>query len=657
MISVGVDTGGTFTDFVFLDPQGNITIDKRPSFPVDPAKPALEGLSPVLVEKTVRVIHGTTVATNALLEGKTATTALITTAGFEDILEIARQNRPELYALNPQKPPPLIEKSLRIGVNERILADGSVERGLETIEVEGILKRLKGLKVEAVAICLLHSYANPSHERVIGNMAREMGFIVSVSSELLPEFREYERTCVTVVNACLQPIMKGYLERLASGLGPSKLSVMQSSGGVIPASLAGDLPVHTALSGPAGGVIAAGKVAKRAGFNKIITFDMGGTSTDVSLYDGAPQLTAEKTIAGLPIRVPALDIHTVAAGGGSIARRDPGGRLRVGPESAGARPGPICYGMGGERITVTDANLFLGRIRPLTFLGGRMKLDTKAVARSMEQLGRSLGLSALETAEGIIKVANAVMERAIRVITVQKGHDPGDFTLVSFGGAGGLHAADLARSLKISRVLIPGNPGVFSAYGLVLADTVRDLSQTVLISAKSVNFLELNSMFEKLILSGAEEMETAGIGPETIRSQKSMDLRYRGQSFEITVPFSKGFRDSFHNAHEKLYGFSKRQELIEVVTLRVRLSSQNMARIKEQDGPAVDDTFTGAQERNPITDDFPRAIYRDHLKKDDIIEGPCIVTEANATTWIPEGFTGAVDGFGNLILQMVDIRS
>ena len=566
---IGVDTGGTFTDFVIIDQSGAIRIDKVPSFPLDPAKPVLEGIARIGQDR-FRVVHGTTVATNALLEHTIAPTALITTAGFEDVLEIGRQNRPFLYAIHPIKPRPLIPRRLRFGVRERILHDGSVMTSLDTAEVRELLKRIESLEVEAVAVCLLHSYINPVHEEMIGEIARETDLVVSLSCRVLPEFREFERTATVAVNASLRPVMEGYIERLERTMPRGQLSVMQSAGGIIPARMAGRLPVHTVLSGPAGGVIASAHTAAPAGMDRLITFDMGGTSTDVSLYDGSPSLTGDKTIAGHPIRVPSIDIHTVGAGGGSIAYRDPGGSLKVGPQSAGALPGPVCYGT-GESLTVSDANLYLGRLVPGFFLGGRMQLHPQRVDKPMEQLARSLGLSPAAAAEGIITVVNAVMERAMRVISIEKGHDPRDFTMVCFGGAGGLHAVELAEALSIPRVLVPKDAGVFSALGMAVADVTRDVSRTVLTRAHMLSREDLETVFRELIDAGTRELTEEGVEKERIRYERSLDMRYQGQSYEITVPLADDPTEAFHLSHERLYGYSRRASVVQIVTLRVRL--------------------------------------------------------------------------------------
>ncbi|MDQ7785292.1 MAG: hydantoinase/oxoprolinase family protein [Desulfomonilaceae bacterium] len=651
---VGVDTGGTFTDFVFMEKSGAVRVDKRPSNPADPAVPVLEGLA-LFPGATHRVVHGTTVATNALLEHKTAPVALITTAGFEDVLEIGRQNRPVLYAAHPRKPPPLVPRRLRFGVTERILYDGTVRTSLEPAEAEDVLTRIKDLGVGSVAVCLLHSYVNPIHEETIGEIARRMGLVVSLSCRVLPEFREYERTATVVVNACLRPIMEGYIGRLEQDLGKVRLSVMQSAGGIIPARMAARLPVHTVLSGPAGGVIASAYQASLIGLDRLITFDMGGTSTDVSLYDGGPSLTGDKLIAGYPIRVPVVDIHTVGAGGGSIAYRDEGGGLKVGPVSAGADPGPVCYGK-GESVTVTDANLFLGRLEPSFFLGGRMRVYPDRVRGPMEALARSLALNPSATAEGIVTVVNSVMERAVRVISIQQGRDPRDFTLVSFGGAGGLHAVELARALSIPRVMVPKNAGVFSAFGMSVADVIRDVSRTILTSAQDASETEINAVFNEMALSGSRDLIDEGIDGREIQVLKSMDMRYEGQSYEINAPLSRDPVAAFHGAHENLYGYARPESVVEIVTLRIRLIV-TVPKPVQRDGPREP-----AESRpRPMSTgrvihrgrEVPVHVYdRENLPPGSVCEGPALICESSSTTFLPPGSQGMVDALGNIMIRV-----
>lgn len=650
---IGVDTGGTFTDIVTVDASGRIRVHKRPSLPVDPARPVLEGLPPESQGSTYRLVHGTTVATNALLEHKIARAALITTAGFEDILEIGRQNRPELYQMHPRKPPTLIPRDLRFGIRERILHDGSIRTQLDQDEVRDLLVSIKNMAVESIAVCLLHSYLNPMHEKIVGEKAREMGFIVSLSSEVLPEFREYERTATLAVNACLRPVMEGYLAKLENGIGARALTVMQSAGGIIPSRIAARLPVHTVLSGPAGGVIAAAENARITGRDRLITFDMGGTSTDVSLYDRGPTLSSEKVIAGHPIRVPVMDIHTVGAGGGSIAFRDTGGSLKVGPVSAGADPGPICYGRGNE-VTVTDANLFLGRLEPDFFLGGKMEIYADRVPPAMEQLAESLGLDPVQTAEGIVTISNAVMERAIRVISIERGNDPREFSLMSFGGAGGLHAVELARSLNIPTLLIPPDAGVFSAYGMVVADVTRDFSRTILSSADQLTNNQLESYFSEMIEGGMDELEGEGIDSTEVTAHRFLDMRYKGQSHEITIPLSHDLVEKFHGSHEKLYGYSRPDSRVEIVTVRVRLAVVTPRPDAVPSPPGHKDSSSARIRTRPLV--FERrqveaGIYdRERLMPGHELKGPALVLEYTSTTFLPPDSYGRVDEYRNILI-------
>ncbi len=479
---IGVDIGGTFTDFVlFVD--GKLTVHKVPTTPDDHARAMLAGLAELgAAAGQGPVVHGTTVATNALLERKGARTALITTRGFRDVLEIGRQNRPDLYALEPQKPPPLVPRELRLEVAERVDHKGRVLQPLDMASVDAAIAELQRLGAESVAVCLLFSFLYPEHEATIAARLEAAGFAVSASHRILPEFREYERTATTVANAYVSPVLNRYLTnleaKLPAELGP--LRVMQSNGGVITAKAAKAAAARTVLSGPAAGVVGAAYMAGLSGYTDLITLDMGGTSTDVALVPGRLRETSEATVGDVPVRLPMLDIHTVGAGGGSIARLDAGGALRVGPQSAGADPGPACYGK-GDQITVTDAHVLLGRVAPTQFLGGRMALDRPRAERLMADLAARMGMDAERAANGVLRVANAIMEKAVRVISVERGYDPRRFTLVAFGGAGPLHACELAEGLGIPRVLVPRSPGVLSALGMLAADVMKDYSQTVML--------------------------------------------------------------------------------------------------------------------------------------------------------------------------------
>ncbi|HEY5870778.1 MAG TPA: hydantoinase/oxoprolinase family protein, partial [Candidatus Tectomicrobia bacterium] len=478
-VKIGVDTGGTFSDFMLMDGD-TLVIHKVLSTPDNPARAVLQGLRHLQPDLSgVDVVHGSTVATNALLERKGARTALITTRGFEDVLEIGRQTRPHLYDPFVRKQPPLVPARLRFGVAERLAYNGAILTALTAHEIDTVLARVRRSGAASLAICLLHAYANPVHEEALLRAAAQLGIPVSASHQILPEFREYERCSTTVVNAYLRPIMQRYLQTLATELHGARLSVMRSNGGVMSAARAHQEAVHTVLSGPAGGVVGAFQVAREAGYPRAITFDMGGTSTDVALCDAQLRTTSETIVAGCPVKVPVLDIHTVGAGGGSLAYLDPGGALRVGPQSAGADPGPVCYGK-GTGVTVTDANLYLGRLHARWFLGGQMQLDVARAREAVEQFAGQLRMTPEAACEGIVEVVNANMEGAIRVISVERGHDPREFVLVSFGGAGGMHAADLARRLSMPTVLVPANPGILSAFGMLITDYVQEYAQTVL---------------------------------------------------------------------------------------------------------------------------------------------------------------------------------
>lgn len=551
-IQVGVDTGGTFTDFLIRDGERYFARKTR-STPDDPARAIIKELADITADE---IVHGSTVATNALLERKGARTAFVTTEGFEDILEIGRQNRPELYNFFAAARPSLIPRNLTFGAPERILHDGSVERELTDEAAEALARRIREAGAESVAVCLLHSYVNTAHERLLGNKLERL--FVSLSHKILPEYREYERASTTVVNAYVSPLMDRYLRRLDQQLTTSRLRVFQSNGGSISTRAAGHSAIHTVLSGPAGGVLGAAAVARSAGFKKIISFDMGGTSTDVSLYDNGFTYTTESKIGDFPIRVPMLDIHSVGAGGGSITYLDSAGALRVGPRSAGAHPGPVCYGEGDE-ITVTDANLMLGRLDPEQFLGGRMSLDIERTRRHMTSFAESVGTSPDSLAKAIIQVANSNMERAIRAISVERGYDPRDFALLSFGGAGPQHACELAARLEMKTVIVPQHAGVLSALGMLSADCVRDFSQSTLGH-------DVNEVFTELEARASREFAAEGL-PQ-VHFERQIDLRYEGQSFEITVPAAD--RDRFHDAHRKRYGYDHSGLAVEAVTARIR---------------------------------------------------------------------------------------
>jgi len=654
MIRVGIDTGGTFTDFVFLGPSG-IRVHKVLSTPHDPAQAIVRGLQEGgAFRGGFEVIHGSTVATNALLERKGARLAFLTTAGFEDLLEIGRQTRRELYNIMVEKRTPLIERRLCFGVRERTLADGRVETPVDLGQVEGIIRKLKREGVESVAVCFLHSYANPANEEQVGNRLGELGFPFSASHRVLREYREYERASTTAINAYVAPIMERYLGSLEEALSPNPVRIMQSNGGFVTAGSARENPVCTILSGPAGGVVGAKEVAAAAGFPRIISFDMGGTSTDVSLCAGDISLSTESTINDLPLRLPMIDIHTVGSGGGSIASRDAGGALRVGPQSAGADPGPVCYGK-GEEVTVTDANLLLGRLDPERFLGGTMPLFPDRSRRALQRFASRLKLDPYVFAEGIVRVADAIMERAVRVISVERGFDTRDFALLSFGGAGGMHACSLARRLRIPTVIVPKNAGVLSALGMLLSDTVKDYSLSILRAGDEISASEFTRLFQPLLREASRDLSREGFAKSHTRLLRLLDVRYIGQSYELTVPFSSGFRGDFHRLHLRRYGYADKERSVEVVNLRVKAvgvtKKPRLAEIEPKGG----DPKPARIDRRAMRFDgrsYGADVYdREKLGAGNVICGPALILDYESTAVVPPFFVCRVDRFGNLILR------
>jgi N-methylhydantoinase A len=649
---VAIDTGGTFTDCVYLR-DGRLQVLKVFSTPDDPGRAVLEALRGVGAAQHVAVRHGTTVGTNAMLERKGAKVAFVTTAGFEDVIAIGRQARSKLYDWFQLAPDCLAPAALRFGVDERVSAEGVVLRSVDPVELERLTAQIAASGAEAIAISLLFSFANPCNESVVHAALKESGLPVSVSHLILPEFREYERASTVVANAYLSRIVGGYMDRLVTSVYAefgSRVEVMQSSGGIIPARMAAQEPVRTLLSGPAGGVMGAYQMAKFAGFDKIIGFDMGGTSTDVSLVEtqlGGPQLSTESNVSGVPIGVPMLDIHTAGAGGSSLARFDSGGLLHVGPESAGSSPGPICFGR-GEQPTVTDANLILGRLDSGSFLGGAVPLDRERTVRLMEEAKGSID-SVEAFAAGIVRVVEASMEKAIRVISIERGYDPRDFTLVAFGGGGPLHACALAHALRIPRVLIPALPGALSAVGILLADAVRDFSRTVMLPSDA----NLEEFFLELEERGFAEFREEQLDGSSLRS---VDLRYRGQGYELNVPFSDGFLKAFHDLHRQRYGFANELRDVEIVNVRVRMIAKSEAfkppkkKLQEGDGEqallkmrAV--YFDGEALNTRIYD-------RKALRPGDLILGPAVITEYSSATILPPEDRLHVDALDNLIIEV-----
>jgi N-methylhydantoinase A/oxoprolinase/acetone carboxylase beta subunit len=654
MIRVGIDTGGTFTDFVLSSP-ARIWVHKVLSTPHDPGEAILRGLqeSGVLGDR-LDVIHGSTVATNALLERKGARLAFLTTAGFEDLLAIGRQTRRELYNIMVEERTPLIPRELCFGIPERTHFEGIVARKPNLRRLDEIIRRLKEAGVESAAVCFLHAYANPANEETACRRLEEHGFALSVSHQVLREYREFERASTTAINAYIAPLMERYLGRLEERLGSSRVRVMQSNGGCVSARSAKQNPVCTILSGPAGGVVGAKEVAAAAGFRKIISFDMGGTSTDVSLCDGEISTTTESTISDLPLRLPIIDIHTVGSGGGSIAFLDPGGALRVGPRSAGAAPGPICYGKGDD-VTVTDANLLLGRLDPERFLGGQMRLYPERTRRIMEKFAARLGMTVLDLAEGIVRVADATMERAIRVISVERGFDPRDFALLSFGGAGGMHACSLAQKLRIPTVIVPKNAGVLSGLGMLLSDTIKDYSRSVLRGGEAIAPADFARLFRPLLADAWRDMKKEGFGRKTVRLLRFLDVRYAGQSYELTVPFEAGYRKEFNRAHLRKYGYADEKRPVEVVTLRVKAVGITEKPQLTRIGPGGSDPGAALIGRRMMrfgVRDFRAGVFaREKLAAGNQIEGPALVLDYESTAIVPPNFFCRVDRYGNLIIR------
>lgn len=599
-----MDAGGTFTDFMIMREDGRLESFKLRSDPAAPARVILDGLARIGLPGA-EVIHGSTVATNALLERKGAKTAFVTTRGFEDILAIGRQNRAQLYDLTPPLKRHIVPSSLCFGIAERTWFNGAVGERPAAGELSKLRAELRRRGVQSVALCFLHSYSNPDHER-LASEALQGSWYLCRSSEVSPEYREYERASTTVINAYVGPLMDAYLGELDRGTG-GRVSIMQSNGGFISAGEARRYAVRTILSGPAGGVVGAAAVARASGFDRILSFDMGGTSTDVSLWHGQPRWTTEASVDGVPVRVPMLDIHTVGAGGGSIARVDAGGLLRVGPESAGADPGPACYGT-GDQPTVTDAHVVLGRIVPERFLGGEMKIEPKRAEAAVDRIARALKISRGQAAEGIVRVANASMERAIRAVSMERGHDPRQFPLVAFGGCGGLHACELARGLGIRTIIVPRYAGALSALGMLLADRTRDYS------AGALNVPDVEKRFRDLEKQARTDMPGAMI-------ERLADMRYAGQSYELTVPWNQADPPApFHRAHQREYGYSDPGRPIEIVTVRVRA-------VLVTGKPALPRQTRGLRQR-----------------------GPALLSEYGSTTWVAPGWSFVMDRAGNAII-------
>lgn len=648
MYSIGVDTGGTFTDFVIYDGK-NFSISKFLSTPENPSVAIVEGLKKNL-EKTSDVsqlIHGTTVATNALLERKGALTCLITTKGFEDILEIKRQNREELYNLFWNPKPSLISDQFRKGITERTDSQGKILINIDSKELCELKDFIIENKIESIAICLLNSYINPENELILQKKLSELNIPLTLSSTLIPEFREYERTSTTAINAYLIPKVRKYMHSLLNSLKNVDISVMQSNGGMVSVDQASNEPAKIILSGPAGGVVGAFKVSGIAGRNKIITYDMGGTSTDISLCNKNISFTTENVVDTLPVKVPMIDISTIGAGGGSIAYLDEGGALKVGPESAGADPGPACYGK-GFKPTVTDANVVLGRIIPDFFLGGNMNIYPERAYDSIKSLGFS-EFSVEEVAESIVEIANSNMEKALRIISIGKGYDPREFALVSFGGAGGLHACDLARSIEINEVLFPLNAGTLSAFGMLIADSFKDYSFTQFMNVEDNTYNLLNERFSEL-----EQIAMKNFSKKDLIFHKYVDARYKRQSHEISLPLSEDIDSDFHSLHKKMYGYCKEENKIEIVTLRLRAYSVK----KELEIPRINDSKANVNfhektilyNKNKID---LKVYNRKEFYSGFEFEGPSIILEDSSTVFLTPDTISKVDQYGNIITSLI----
>ncbi|MEY7850121.1 hydantoinase/oxoprolinase family protein [Natrarchaeobius sp. A-rgal3] len=657
---IGVDVGGTFTD-VALSVGGRLLTAKVPTTDEQHVG-VLEGIEKACDEAGIdpteieEFAHAMTVSVNALLERGGAKTALVTTAGFRDVLEIGRQDRPSLYDLEAEKPEPLVPRELRFEVDERTTVDG-VEQTVSDAEVRVLAETLRKRDVEAVAICLLHAYADSSNERAVAEILREhLEVPVSASHEVLAEFREFERTSTTAVDAYVRPAIDRYVGRLVEEADEAGLPapwIMQANGGIADPEAVRERAVTTTLSGPAAGVVGAAATVDETDVEGLVTFDMGGTSSDVSLVrDGRAERTTDAEIDGLPIRTPMVDVNTVGAGGGSIAWVDDGGALRVGPHSAGADPGPACYGRGGTEPTVTDANVVLGYIGPETALGGEMTLDVEAAHEAVERLADEAGLEgALEAAHGVYRVANATMTRTIRSVTVERGHDPREFALVAFGGAGPMHAAALAESLEIDRVVVPRPSGVLSAFGLLAADESYDAARTVGLTLSDANPAELEETYDDLVanvLSDASDPDRATV-------ERAVDCRYAGQSFELTVPVDEGFdpaavEERFHEAHDRAHGYAT-DEAVEVVTLRATATVPGTDPGVDHDGDGG--ALVGTREVHfSETGAWGTTVYdRDRLEAGTTLSGPAILEQAESTTVVPPRWNGEIGVDGTLVMS------
>ena len=683
-IRIASDVGGTFTDSIAYDTKAReFRVSKVPTTPEDRALGTIAGLRAALTElgrsgaDVSYVGHGMTTATNAIIQRTGARVAFVTNAGFRDLLEIGRQNRPRLYDHRVVRTPPVAERADRYSVGGRMDERGQELTALDEQALREVAKRIAATDVEAVGVCFLHAYANPAHERRAKHILQaELGDrYVCISTDLIREFREYERSSTTALNAYLIPVMDAYLGSLSEmlvaedGLGLAAdvpVMVMEASGGLMTLPSARRKPVHTVLSGPAGGVVSAAEIAKRAGFPDIVTMDMGGTSTDISLIiGGKPQVTTQANLEGMPIRVPVVDINAIGAGGGSIASIDEGGALRVGPRSAEAVPGPACYGRGGLEATVTDANLVVGRLGAQTALGGSMTLDADAAARAIgNHVAEPLNLSATDAAVGILRVANANMERGIRVVSVERGHDPRDFALVPFGGAGPLHAADVAQSLGIPTVLVPPAPGILCAMGILMSDLRHDLVATRLMALATTDNATVWAALDPLLQEAVTLLAADGIAEAARRIETYVDVRYVGQSFELSLAIDRAadmeqLAGAFHRAHAHKFGHADENAAVEIVNLRVL--AVGVTPTLALPSVAAGDTTVDAAARVAERDVYfevdrawhPTPVYRrEALRVGNCISGPAVIDEVSSTTLLRPGDEATIDDLGNIVITV-----
>ncbi len=680
-LRIGVDTGGTFTDVcMFEEESGRVAVTKLSSTPDDPSRSILNGIASILNQEKASAsevtyfAHGTTVATNALIQHSGARTGLVTTEGFRDLLELGRQRRPDLYDLQADKPVPLVPRDLRVEVKERVTYDGRTESPLTTEAVLETSKQLKAQGVTSVAICFLHSYLNPSHEKLAQQiLKRELTDVyVSASHEVLPQFREYERLSTVVINAYLGPVIQEYIRRLEIQLKQlgieSGAYITQSNGGIISLETARRHSVRTVLSGPSAGVVGATYVGTLAGFKNLISFDMGGTSTDVSLIEnGQTKMTGETEVQGYPIRVPALEVNTVGAGGGSVAWIDKGGHLKVGPHSMGAVPGPACYGLGNEEPTVTDANVVLRTLHPEYLLGGRMRIDSKTAWDAVGRTAGKMGMDPMDVAQGIISLVTSNMARAIRVISVRKGYDPRDFTLVAFGGAGPLHAARLAKELSIPRVLVPEAPGILCALGLLVTDIRSDYTLTRILEATRTAIPEIRTIFSDLENQACRWLDQEGVAEKDRLLHYSVDMRYQGQNYELSVFFDPEelatgdlirLVERFHLLHQQNYGYSAKEEPVQMVTFCLAaLGRVPKVSLKAHPKEGTDARNALKENRRVFLgeqkDFVDCPVYqRDLLRHGNVIQGPAIVEQMDSTTLVLPGQRASVDSYHNLLIDV-----